>query len=109
MERSIFIDTASSERGPAVETLLHAGLSNAVSATFLALLVACLGRLLARRPAILHCLWLLVLLKLVTPPLYEIPIPWPESLSPNEETAVGRVVQLEAISAGRADGTGRSR
>jgi bla regulator protein blaR1 len=64
-----------------VETLLHAGLSNAISATFLALLVACLGRVLARRPAILHCLWLLVLLKLVTPPLYEVPIPWPETLT----------------------------
>jgi bla regulator protein blaR1 len=64
-----------------VETLLHAGLSNAISATFLALLVACLSRLLARRPAILHCLWLLVLLKLVTPPLYEVPIPWPETLT----------------------------
>ena len=74
------------ERGPAVETLLHAGLSNAVSATFLALLVACLGRFLARRPAVLHCLWLLVLLKLVTPPLYEVPIPWPESLSSSEES-----------------------
>jgi len=33
----------------------------------LAILVAALGRLLARRPAALHCLWLLVLLKLVTP------------------------------------------
>jgi bla regulator protein blaR1 len=64
-----------------VETLLHAGLNNAVSAAFLALLVACLGRALARRPAILHCLWLLVLLKLVTPPLYKIAIPLPESLS----------------------------
>ena len=73
-----------------METLLHAGLSNAVSATFLALLVACLGRVLARRPAVLHCLWLLVLLKLVTPPLYEVPIPWPETLDVRaERTADG--------------------
>ena len=56
-----------------METILHAGLSNAISATFLALLVACLSRVLARRPAVLHCLWLLVLLKLVTPPLYRGP------------------------------------
>ena len=78
-----------------METLLHAGLSNAVSATFLALLVACLGRVLARRPAILHCLWLLVLLKLVTPPLYQIPIPWPESLASREESApTGADIQL---------------
>ena len=70
-----------------METLLHAGLSNAVSATLLAVLVACLGRVLARRPAILHCLWLLVLLKLVTPPLYQVPIPWPESLSSDEKNS----------------------
>jgi beta-lactamase regulating signal transducer with metallopeptidase domain len=60
-----------------VETLLHAGLSNALSASFLALLVACLARPLARRPAVLHSLWLLVLLKLVTPPLYQVPVPLP--------------------------------
>ena len=59
-----------------METLYRSGLSNAVSATILALLVACLGRVLWRRPAVLHCLWLLVLLKLVTPPLYEVAIPW---------------------------------
>ncbi len=74
---------------------MHAGLSNALTATFLALLVACLGRVLARRPAILHCLWLLVLLKLVTPPLYEVPIPWPESLASREESApTGADIQL---------------
>jgi beta-lactamase regulating signal transducer with metallopeptidase domain len=61
-----------------VETLYRAGLNNAVSATIIALLVACLGRLLARRPAILHSLWLLVLVKLVTPPLYEVAVPWTE-------------------------------
>jgi beta-lactamase regulating signal transducer with metallopeptidase domain len=60
-----------------VETLLHAGLSNAVSATILALFVACLARFLVRRPAVLHCLWLLVLVKLVTPPLYEVPVALP--------------------------------
>ncbi|MFI5461556.1 MAG: M56 family metallopeptidase [Isosphaerales bacterium] len=68
-----------------METLVHAGLSNAVSATFLALVVACLGRVLARRPAVLHCLWLLVLLKLVTPPLYEVPIPWPKPFTEVQE------------------------
>ncbi len=76
---------------------MHAGLSNAVSATFLAVLVACLGRVLARRPAILHCLWLLVLLKLVTPPLYQVPIPWPESLSSGEKTAA--VIEPDQASA----------
>jgi bla regulator protein blaR1 len=81
-----------------VETLYRAGLSNAVSATLLALLVACLGRVLARRPAVLHCLWLLVLVKLVTPPLYELPVPWPEPLNRTREPAAGpRVVYIEPI------------
>ena len=80
-----------------METLLHAGLSNAVSAAFLAMLVACLARVLARRPAILHCLWLLVLLKLVTPPLYEVPISWPETLTATAETPA----EAEPCSIGR--------
>ncbi len=57
-----------------MEKLLTLGLVNAASATVLAILVAGLARLLVRRPAALHCLWLLVLLKLVTPPLFEVPI-----------------------------------
>jgi beta-lactamase regulating signal transducer with metallopeptidase domain len=60
-----------------MEMLLRAGLSNAVAATLMALIVACLSRPLARRPAIRHGLWVLVLLKLITPPFYEVPIPWP--------------------------------
>jgi beta-lactamase regulating signal transducer with metallopeptidase domain len=57
-----------------MERLLTLGLANAASSAVLAIGVAGLCRLLARRPAWLHCLWLLVLLKLVTPPLFEIPI-----------------------------------
>ena len=74
-----------------METIVHAGLSNAISATFLALLVACLGRVLARRPAVLHCLWLLVLLKLVTPPLYEVPISLPEALKASEAPDAAKI------------------
>ncbi len=62
-----------------MDTFLRAMLSNAVASSVLALLVACLSRPLERRPAILHGLWLLVLIKLITPPLYEVPIPWPGS------------------------------
>ena len=69
-----------------MEKLFHAGVSNAVSATFLALLVACVARPLARRPAVLHCLWFLVLLKLVTPPLYEVTIPLPASWAGGHES-----------------------
>jgi beta-lactamase regulating signal transducer with metallopeptidase domain len=59
-----------------METLLHIGLGNAVLAGALAIVVAVLVRIL-RRPALAHALWLLVLLKLVTPPLVSLPCPWP--------------------------------
>jgi beta-lactamase regulating signal transducer with metallopeptidase domain len=83
-----------------VETLLHEGTSNAVSATVLALVVACLARLLARRPAVLHCLWLLVLVKLVTPPLYEVPIPLPAALLAAPEPARAPVLLRSELSEG---------
>ena len=79
-----------------METLYHAGLSNAVSATVLSLAVACLGRVLGRRPAVLHCLWVLVLLKLVTPSIYEVSVPWPElSSAAHESGSELEVVLLE--------------
>jgi len=56
-----------------METLLRIGLSNAVVAAALALLAATVG-LLFRKPALTHGLWLLVLLKLVSPPLWTIPL-----------------------------------
>jgi beta-lactamase regulating signal transducer with metallopeptidase domain len=83
-----------------VETLFYAGISNAVTATFLALLVASLGRVVVRRPAILHCLWLLVLVKLVTPPLFQIPIPWPAALAEILEPAPTPVAVLEGPAVG---------
>jgi beta-lactamase regulating signal transducer with metallopeptidase domain len=57
-----------------MDTILRIGLSNALLATGLAVLVAGIG-CLSRRPALLHGLWLLVLLKLITPPLLGVPIP----------------------------------
>jgi beta-lactamase regulating signal transducer with metallopeptidase domain len=59
-----------------MDTLLDLGLRNAVMATLLALLAAVLTYLW-RRPAFAHGLWLLVLLKLLTPPLVPLPIAWP--------------------------------
>ncbi|MFO0876579.1 MAG: M56 family metallopeptidase [Gemmataceae bacterium] len=58
-----------------MSSLLHIGLSNAVAAVILTALVLLIA-LFCRRPAVLHALWLLVLIKLVTPPLLIIPIPW---------------------------------
>src|SRR5437868_1875420 len=55
--------------------LVNIGWGNALGATVLAVAAALTGRL-CRRPALTHVLWLLVLLKLVTPPLLSVAIPW---------------------------------
>ena len=57
-----------------MDTLLHVGLMNAAVACVLALAAVAVGRVY-RRPAVLHALWLLVLLKLLTPPLWDVPVP----------------------------------
>jgi beta-lactamase regulating signal transducer with metallopeptidase domain len=62
-------------------TLLEIGLINAAVATALALVAAVVGRL-GHRPALTHALWLLVLLKLVTPPLWVVHLPWPAAPEP---------------------------
>jgi RND family efflux transporter MFP subunit len=58
-----------------VDTFLYAGLSNAALAVVLALLAAAGGWLWRRRPVVVHSLWLLVLLKLLTPSLVHVPLP----------------------------------
>ena len=58
-----------------METLLHVGFSNAVAATVLALFALGITRVW-RNPFAAHVLWLIVLLKLVTPPLIEVPMPF---------------------------------
>src|SRR5437588_5191904 len=61
--------------------LLQLGLTNALAATLLAAAVAAPALLLRRRyPAVVHALWLLVLLKLVTPPLWKVPVSWPQAV-----------------------------
>jgi beta-lactamase regulating signal transducer with metallopeptidase domain len=58
-----------------MESFVHLGLLNAALATLLALLAAA-ARWLRFRPALAHALWLLVLLKLLTPPVLTVPIAW---------------------------------
>lgn len=58
-----------------MESILYLGLSNALLASLLALLAAAVGKL-ANRPALTHGLWLLVLLKLVTPSFIHLPVAW---------------------------------
>ena len=60
-----------------MNSLLEVGVSNAAIATVLALVAACVGRF-ARRPALAHTLWILVLLKLVTPPFVHVPVWLPD-------------------------------
>jgi beta-lactamase regulating signal transducer with metallopeptidase domain len=55
-------------------TLLEMGLSNALIAGLLALIALACSRW--GRPALAHGLWLLVLIKLVTPPVIPVSLPW---------------------------------
>src|SRR4051794_329748 len=57
-----------------MEMILWAGLGNALAAGVLAMGAAVAGVFARRRPAIRHGLWLLVLLKLVTPSLWTVPV-----------------------------------
>ena len=71
-----------------MQWLAQAGLSNALAATLLALLASAVGSV-GRRPALTHSLWLLVLLKLVTPPIAPVALHWARGAaarlaSPNE-------------------------
>jgi bla regulator protein BlaR1 len=58
-----------------MKELLEIGLNNAFMAAILGVLAAGLCRLY-RRPAFAHGIWLIVLLKLVTPPLLLLPLSW---------------------------------
>ena len=58
-----------------MDVLLHAGLNNAAWAAAVALIAAVGARVWSRHPAVVHALWLLVLIKLVTPSLVRCSIP----------------------------------
>jgi WD40 repeat protein len=73
-------------------SLLEIGLANAVCAAALAVLALAVGRWL-RRPAVLHALWLLVLVKLITPPLFPLPL---RVLPARQETAAAAPVTTVA-------------
>ncbi len=66
--------------------LMHLGLANAACAAVLAILAVVVGRV-CRRPALTHALWLLVLIKLITPPVFSIPLAWLPAAA-DEEAAV---------------------
>ena len=56
-----------------MQTLLIAAVTNTFSAALLASIALVVGKVV-RRPALMHTLWLLVLLKLVTPPVWSVPV-----------------------------------
>src|SRR5947209_3782707 len=76
--------------------VMHAMLGNAAVVAVLALLALVVGRT-CPSPAVRHIAWVLVLLKLVTPPLFSIPLPvLPASwATPPAEPALptGRILQ----------------
>jgi beta-lactamase regulating signal transducer with metallopeptidase domain len=61
-----------------MNAILELGLTNAALATILAVAVAIVTRIW-RHPSLVHALWLIVLLKLVTPPMVSIPWPLPSA------------------------------
>ncbi|MEZ6038404.1 MAG: M56 family metallopeptidase [Planctomycetota bacterium] len=69
-------------------------LANTFAAAVLALLVIAIGRWLRPAPAVMHGLWLVVMLKLITPPLFTIPLPqtWSQDAAPGTATATARDV-----------------
>jgi beta-lactamase regulating signal transducer with metallopeptidase domain/uncharacterized membrane protein len=60
-----------------MESILNAAFDNAVLVSLLAVVVLIVD-LVARRPALSHWLWLLLLIKLVTPPLVSVRLALPE-------------------------------
>src|SRR5262245_51598632 len=74
-----------------MSTLLALGLANAACAALLAVPAYLVGRF-TRRPALAHALWLLVLLKLVTPPMVRPGLAWLPA--ENEPRAPAQVARL---------------
>lgn len=67
-------------------SLVETGLMNALLAVALALPILILGRIW-HRPALVHAFWILVLIKLVSPPLYQVQLPWQLPAWPTVEAA----------------------
>jgi beta-lactamase regulating signal transducer with metallopeptidase domain len=73
--------------------------SNSLLATVLAVVLALLGRMW-KNPVGLHLLWVMVLLKLVTPPLVILPVPWTvnrESPAPEQPEARQRIADRSSV------------
>jgi beta-lactamase regulating signal transducer with metallopeptidase domain len=70
-----------------MRTLVEYGLANAAAATALAV-VALVAGLVIRRPAVRNALWLLVLVRLLLPPIWSVPLPIPFAESAPQPTPI---------------------
>ena len=82
--------------------ILDVGLGNALVVTGLAALAAVVGGL-SRRPALAHGLWVLVLAKLLIPPLVTIPVSGPSPVESSARPAVAMTVEAEPIAVSEAE------
>jgi beta-lactamase regulating signal transducer with metallopeptidase domain len=81
-----------------MESLVHAMLNNALASALLAIVVAAVAWN-CRKPAFVHSLWLIVLLKLVTPPAILLPVPGIERLLPHSSHLAHSLDDRLALSA----------
>src|SRR2546429_5285371 len=87
-----------------METLVDIGLRNAALAVPFALVALAAGRW-AKRPALTHALWLLVLARLLLPPLWHVAVPRPVVLSPAVADVAVPPVASEAVPPAANSGT----
>lgn len=78
-----------------MDLLVHTLLSNALAATFMAVIAAGLAWIF-RRPAFTHSLWLLVMLKLVTPPFVPVSLPIASLIPPIESSLARSAIDHDA-------------
>ena len=95
-----------------MEAILRVALSNTLLAAMLALAALAVSRTF-RRPALSHAMWLIVLLKLITPPLWNVAVPLMPAekahkapLPPTElSMPPAEVEPMQAVSAAETDPT----
>ena len=85
-----------------MEFLVHTVFSNALASTVLAVIATCLARS-CRRPALTHSLWLLVMVKLITPPIVPIALPISHAIAPAQSFALRADVESDLVPGGQAE------
>jgi beta-lactamase regulating signal transducer with metallopeptidase domain len=78
-----------------IDLLVHTLMSNAIAAICMAVIAVGLARM-CRRPALTHSLWLLVMLKLVTPPFIPVSLPVAGLISSRESSPARSPIDHDA-------------